>query len=426
MSMKDCSLLIKTEVLGEVTTDLRELFARLQLGHSEAKHRALDELLECMKEDLKSVISVLSRRSVSAIVNFLTATSLKVKEKAATAICIFSESGSCESFLLSEGAIPPLIKLAETGSRLSKEKAIISLQLLSSSSDGARAIAAHGGILSLGEIFQVSDLCLLIPASAALRNLSMVPEICQNLSDEGTIELMISLLERNSHPSCKENAAEFLKNITIGNDSLRRDVIFHGGLKTLLNYLNSPVPNEAAALSVKNLSGCVSTDELLSLGLLPRLLHVLKVGSAGAQQAAASTLSKISARMEMKRVIGEEGFLPPIISMLKAKDLAAREAASQALSSLICYQQNAVEVKKEADAVPSLVHLLDPSPSNSAKKYAVCCLLVLSPSKRCRKSMVSNGAIGYLKKLCDMDVPGSKKLLDRLQRGKIRSLFARK
>ena len=198
----------------------------------------------------------------------------------------------------------------------------------------------------------------------------MVPEIRQNLSDEGTIELMISLLERNSHPSCKENAAEFLKNITIGNDSLRRDVILHGGLKTLLNYLNSPVPNEAAALSVKNLSGCVSTDELLSLGLLPRLLHVLKVGSAGAQQAAASTLSKISARMEMKRVIGEEGFLPPIISMLKAKDLAAREAASQALSSLICYQQNAVEVKKEADAVPSLVHLLDPSPSNSAKKYA--------------------------------------------------------
>jgi hypothetical protein len=40
--------------------------------------------------------------------------------------------------------------------------------------------------------------------------------------------------------------------------------------------------------------------------------------------------------------------------------------------------------------------------------------------------MIAHGAIGYLKKLSEMDVAGAKKLLEKLERGKLRSLFCRK
>ncbi|CAA7403670.1 unnamed protein product [Spirodela intermedia] len=439
MSLRDCGLLIKTEVLGEVTLPppepeaavapgqpgARELLARLQIGHAEAKQRALDGLLETMKEDQMSVISVLSRRGISALVQFLAATSPKVREKAATAICSLAESVSCENLLLSEGALPPLIRLAETGTRVSKEKAVLSLQRLSMSADAARAIAAAAGIRPLIETFRSGEPHLQAPAAAALKNLSAIPEIRQNLADEGTITMMIDLLDGAYHASgSKEHAAECLQNLTAGNDSLRRAVVSEGGLKSLLAYLDGPSPpQEPAAAAVRNLVGCVATGDLLSMGLLPRLVHVLKAGSAGAQQASAATVCKICARIEMKKLAGEHGFLPPLIAMLAAKTSGARESAAQALCCLMICPHNAGEVKKDPHSVPNLVHLLDPSACNSAKKYAVGCLLVLSPSKRCKKLMISYGAIGYLKKLCDMDVPGSKKLLDRLQRGKLRNLL---
>jgi len=112
--------------------------------------------------------------------------------------------------------------------------------------------------------------------------------------------------------------------------------------------------------------------------------------------------------------------------MLEAKANNAREVAAQAISSLMVLSQNRREVKKDDKSVPNLVQLLDPSPQNTAKKYAVSCLGSLSPSKKCKKLMISYGAIGYLKKLTEMDIPGAKKLLERLERGKLRSLFSRK
>ncbi|CAF1701425.1 unnamed protein product [Brassica napus] len=39
---------------------------------------------------------------------------------------------------------------------------------------------------------------------------------------------------------------------------------------------------------------------------------------------------------------------------------------------------------------------------------------------------VSGGAVGYLNKLEELEVPGSKKLLERIEKGKLKSLFSRK
>ena len=77
--------------------------------------------------------------------------------------------------------------------------------------------------------------------------------------------------------------------------------------------------------------GSVSVDVLVSLGLIPCLVHVLKSGSVGAQQAAASAVCSLCSSVEMKKLVGESGFIPLLVKMLEAKTNGAREVAAQAI-----------------------------------------------------------------------------------------------
>ncbi|KAK4802830.1 hypothetical protein SAY86_001033 [Trapa natans] len=436
LNLRDCSLLVKTGVLGEATfsesevagtqNNIKELLARLQIGYLEAKHRALDSIVEAMKEDEKIVLAALGRNNISALVQLLTATSPRIREKTITVICSLAESGCCEDFLVSEGVLPPLIRLLESGSAVSKEKAAISLQSLSISSERARAIVGHGGVRPLIEICRTGDSISQSAAAATLKNLSAVPDVRQNLAEEGIVRAMISLLDCGILLGSKEYAAECLQNLTVSNENLRRSVISEGGISSLLAYLDGPIPQESAVGALRNVVCPASIEILVSHGLLPRLVHVLKSGSSGAQQAAAAAICRASHSNEMKKLIGVSGCIPQLIKLLEAKSSGAREVASQAISILMTFSQNCREVKKDEKSVPNLVQLLDPAPQNTAKKYAVSCLLCLSNSKKCKKAMISYGAIGYLKKLTEMDVPGAKKLLERLEKGKLRIMFGRK
>uniref|UniRef100_A0A0E0BCV0 DUF7032 domain-containing protein n=2 Tax=Oryza TaxID=4527 RepID=A0A0E0BCV0_9ORYZ len=444
LNLRDCALLIKTGVLSDATvppvapaaeaaaagaaqTDVRELLARLQIGHAEAKHRAVDGLLDALREDEKSVLSALGRGNVAALVQLLTATAPKIREKAATVLCLLAESGSCECLLVSEGALPPLIRLVESGSLVGREKAVITLQRLSMSPDIARAIVGHSGVRPLIDICQTGDSISQSAAAGALKNLSAVPEVRQALAEEGIVRVMVNLLDCGVVLGCKEYAAECLQSLTSSNDGLRRAVVSEGGLRSLLAYLDGPLPQESAVGALRNLvSSAISPDSLVSLGVLPRLVHVLREGSVGAQQAAAAAICRVSSSSEMKRLVGEHGCMPLLVRLLEAKSNGAREVAAQAVASLMSCPANARDIKKDEKSVPNLVQLLEPSPQNTAKKYAISCLLTLSASKRCKKLMISHGAIGYLKKLSEMDVAGAKKLLEKLERGKLRNLFSRK
>ncbi|XP_020692346.1 protein CELLULOSE SYNTHASE INTERACTIVE 3 [Dendrobium catenatum] len=437
LNLDDCRLLIKSGVLGEVAlppspegtsseSNIRELLARLQIGHAEAKHRAIDGLLEVMREDEKSVVAALGRSSITALVQLLSSTSSKIREKAATVVCFLAESGNCEGLLVSEAVLPPLVRLVESGSLVGREKAVISLQRLSMSVDTARAIAGDGGIQPLIEVCQIGDSFTQLAAAGTLKNLSAVVEVRQSLADEGAIRVMINILDCGAVLGAKEYAAECLQNLSSGCNSLRKSIVSEGGIRSLLAYLDGPLPQESAVSALRNLLVSVSMDSLPSLGLLPRLVHVLKDGSLGAQQAAASAICRISGTSEMKRLIWEYGCVAFLIKLLEAKSNGAREVAAQAIATLISYGPICRDVKKDEQSVPSMVQLLDPSPANTAKKYAVSCLLSLSSSKKSKKMMISHGAIGYLKKLKELDVPGSKKLLERLEKGMLRNLFSKK
>uniref|UniRef100_A0A2P2JHN6 Uncharacterized protein MANES_05G039900 n=1 Tax=Rhizophora mucronata TaxID=61149 RepID=A0A2P2JHN6_RHIMU len=443
LNLRDCGVLIKTGVLGEATlpsavadlsaeseagghSNIRELLARLQIGHLEAKHRALDSLMEAMKEDEKAVLAVLGRSNIAALVQLLTATSPRIREKTVTVICSLAESGNGENWLVSEGALPPLIRLVESGSVVGKEKATISLQRLSMSAETARAIVGHGGIRPLIDVCQIGDSVSQAAAVCTLKNISAVPEVRQNLAEEGIVKVMINILDCGILLGSKEYAAECLQNLTATNENLKRRIIGEGGIRSLLAYLDGPLPQESAVGALRNLVSSISIEMLVSLGFLPRLVHVLKSGSLGAQQAAASAICRVCSSSEMKKLVGEAGCIPLLIRLLEAKGNGVREVAAQAISSLVTLSQNRREVKKDDKSVPNLVQLLDPSPQNTGKKYAVSCLASLSSSKKCKKLMISYGAIGYLKKLTEMDIPGAKKLLERLERGKLRGLFSQK
>ncbi|CAN6484980.1 unnamed protein product [Victoria cruziana] len=444
LNLRDCGLLVKTGVLGEATIpvvvtksvtegrveaakwNIKELLARLQIGHMEAKHQALDNLVEIIKEDEKSVLSVLGRSNVSAIVQLLSASPPRIKEKAALVVCSLAESGTCENFLVSEGVLPPLIRLVESGSPMAKEKAIISLQRLSMAVETARSVVGHGGVPPLIEMCQTGTSVSQSAAAGTLKNLSAVPEVRHILAEEGVIAVMVNLLDAGILLGSKEYAAECLQNMTCSNDSLRRKVISVGGLQRLLVYLDGPLPQESAVGAVRNLVGSLPVEDLIALGLLPRLVHVLKAGSLGAQQAAASAICRICNSMETRKLVGEIGCIPLLVKMLEAKTNIAREVAAQTIGNLLMFPQNCRDIRKDDKTVPNLVQLLGPSMQNTAKKYAISCLTALSSSKKCKKLMISYGAIGYLKKLCELDVPGAKKLLEKLERGKLRSFFSRK
>ncbi|GAB2244975.1 hypothetical protein Droror1_Dr00000468 [Drosera rotundifolia] len=444
LNLRDCGLLIKTGILGDAAstpsssscstsesevsmgTDVRELLARLQIGHLEAKHRALDTLVEIIKEDETTVLPLIGQSNVSALVQLLTATSTRIREKAVVMICSLAESGSCENWLVNEGVLPSLIRLVESGSAVGKEKAAISLQRLSMTTETARAIVGHGGVQPLIEVCKTGDSVLQAAAACTLKNVSAIPEVRQALAEEGIVRVMIDLLECGLLLGSKEYAAECLQNLTASNESLRRSVISEGGIRTLLSYLDGPLPQESAVGALKNLVSSVSMELLERYSFLARMVHVLKYGSLGAQQAAVSAICRVCDSPEVKRMVGEAGCIPLLVNLLGAKTNGARGVAAQALSSLMALPHNSREVKKDDRSVPNFVQLLDPNPHNTAKKYAVTCLAMLSSSKKCKKLMISYGAIGYLKKLSEMDVPGSKKLLERLERGKLRSLFGRK
>ncbi|KAJ0595013.1 putative armadillo-like helical protein [Helianthus annuus] len=434
LNLRDCGLLIKTGILGEVassgvestsqgSSNITELLARLQIGHLEAKHKALDNLVELMREDEKTVLPFLGRSSLSALVQLLTATSPTIREKAVTLICTLAESGSYNSLLVSEGVLPPLIRLLESGSSVGREKSAISLQRLSMSGEIARLIVGHGGVQPLIEVCCTGDSVSQASTTCTLKNLSVIPELHQTLAEEGVVRIMISLLDSEVLLASKEYAAECLQNLTLSNDDIKQSVITEGGIRSLLAYLDIGLPQEPAVRTVRNLVGSISAETLISVGLLPRLVHVLKTGSTGAQTAAIGTICRICESVEMKKLVGESGCIPVLIKLLEVKAKEVREVAAQALGSLMTLGCNAREVKQDARSVPNLVQLLDPSAQNTAKKYAVGCLVVLSSSKKCRKVMISYGAIGYLKKLTEMDIIGSKKLLETLQRGKFRSLL---
>ncbi|KAJ6309518.1 hypothetical protein OIU77_015309 [Salix suchowensis] len=121
----------------------------------------------------------------------------------------------------------------------------------------------------------------------------------------------------------------------------------------------------------------VVAQGLVSDGFVVRLVAMLNLGVLGVRIAAARAVSELCCNTKTRKEIGDLGCIGPLIKMLDGKAMEEKEAASKTLSLLLL------------------------------------------------KQMIVVGASVHLKKLVDMNVEGSKKLLDGLGRGKIWGVFAR-
>lgn len=444
LHIHDCELVIKSGVLGEaplavsrttpgtsreaVRWNIVDLIARLQIGNTDSKQKALNALLDLMEEDDKNVLVVAGQGGIPALVHLLDSSLPAIREKAAAAICTLALADSCEHLILSEGAIAPLVRLLESGSSLAKEKAAAALQGLAFTAENARAVAAHGGAPALIEICRTGTPGAQAAAAGSLRNLAGIPEIRCNIAEEGALPILINLVESGT-PLAQEHAAAALQNLALNDDHMRQAIAAQGGVQPLLRYLDgatTPKAQEIAMGALRNLAASpANIDYLIAAGFLPRLVTVLRHGPLTAQQTAAAAVCHLAFSMESRRSLGDAGVIPPLVKMLDAKTSTAQECAAQALASLLLVESNRKEFLQEDKGISGLVALLDSRNMSISKQYPISALSTLVQHSRCRKQMVSAGACYHLGMLAQRDIAGAKRLLERLERGRLRSIFSR-
>ncbi|KAG5031883.1 U-box domain-containing protein 11 [Glycine soja] len=449
--VSDCDILFRSGLLLEnsvsvsvskreaIRSESRSLITRLQIGSPESKASAMDSLLGLLQEDDKNVTIAVAQGVVPVLVRLLDSSPSETKEKTVAAISKISTVESAKSVLLAEGLLllNHLLRVLDSGSGFAIEKACIALRALSLTKENARAIGSRGGISSLLEICQAGTPGAQASAAAVLRNLAAFEEIRVNFVEENAVVVLIALASSGTAVA-RENAVGCLSNLTNSGSSeeadgllnLRVMVVKEGGVECLKNYWDSGNQIQSLEVAVEMLRHLAESDPigevLVGEGFVQRLVgvlncEVLAVRIAAARAVYALGLNSGRARKEM----GELGCVLGLIKMLDGKGVEEKEASAMALSVLLMHPANRRIFRKDERGVVSAVHLLNPSLQGLDKKYPVSLLALLVHSKSCRKQMVAAGACVHTQKLVEMDVPGSKKLLESLGRGKIWGVFAR-
>ncbi|WVZ20940.1 hypothetical protein V8G54_008262 [Vigna mungo] len=442
----DCDILFRSGLLIEsaaVSTSKREairsasrnLITRLQIGSPESKTSAMDSLLDLLNEDDKNVTIAVAQGVVPVLVRLLDSPS-DMKEKIVAAISKVSTVESAKTVLLAEGLLllNHLLRVLDSGSGFAIEKSSIALQALSLTKDNARAIGSRGGISSLLEICQAGTPGAQASAAAVLRNLAAFAEIRDNFAEENAVVVLVALASSGT-ASARENAIGCLSNLISEADSdglsnLRVMVVKEGGIECLKNYWDSGTPItslEVAVTMLRHLAESAAIGEvLIGEGFVRRLVGVLNCEVLAMRVAAARAVHAIGLNSgRARKEMGELGCVFTLIKMLDGKGVEEKEVSAMALSVLLMHPANRRVFRKDERGVVSAVHLLNPSLQGLDKKYPVSLLASLVYSKSCRKQMVAAGACVYMQKLVEMDVPGSKKLLESLGRGKIWGVFSR-
>ncbi|KAK9995299.1 hypothetical protein SO802_019985 [Lithocarpus litseifolius] len=439
--VRDSEILIKSGVLSDgvvfeskreaVRAESRSLITRLQIGSAESKNSAVDLLLELLQGDDKNVMIAVAQGVVPVLVKLLDSSSFEMKEKAVSLISRISLVDSGKHVVIAEGLLllNHLLRVLDSGSALAKEKACVALQVLTFSKENARAIGSRGGISSLLEICQVGTPGSQAFATGVLRNLALFSEIKENFVEENGVGVLLGVMNSGT-ALAQENAIGCLCNLVSDDESFKLLVFREDGVQCLMNFWDSNSNNnrglEVAVELLYHLASCQTIAEVIvSEGVIGRLMGVLNCGVLGVRVAAAKAVYELGFSTRTRKEIGECGCVGPLIRMLDGKAVEEKEAAAKALSILMLYAGNKKIFKKDERGIVSAVLLLDPLVQNLDKKYPVSILASLVHSKNCRKQMVAAGACLFLQKLVEMDIEGSKKLLDSLGRSKILGVFSR-
>lgn len=411
---------------------IKDLFTRLQIGGVEFKKKALDSLIQLLSEDEKSATLVAKEGEINYLISLLDMNvNSFIREQAVLAVSLLAaNSDHSRKSVFEEGALGPLLRIMESSSMQLKEKAVMAVESITRDADNAWAILAYGGVPILIQLCKSGSLVAQSHAIGAVRNVSTNEDIRLALAEEGAIPVILQLLVSGT-VSAQEKAANCVAILASSSEYIQSLLMQEKGLQGLLHCLHESSSYdtlEHILRAIYSLSKLDSAFRVLSSStpFIVQLADLIKHGNIILQHLSASLLSHLSISEGNKKEIS--GCIGSLIKLMdSAKPDGLQEVASNALVSLLSIKCNRKELVKDEKCLTRLVQMLDPRNDLVAKSFpiAVVTTIMAGGSQGCRKRLVAAGAYGHLQSLVEMEVPGSKKALQRLSGNRLKIIFSR-
>lgn len=274
---------LSTSVSDELTTasHVMELVEDLKSRSPEVQATAAAELRLLGKHNLENRVLIAKCGAITPLVSLLTSNVKKIQENAVTALLNLSINDNNKISIAEAGAVESLIHVLESGSAEAQQNSAATLFSLSVLEDYKVKIGRSGAIKSLvtllgsggirgkkdaaTALFNLS-IChenkarivkagavkylveLMEPCTgmadksvALLANLSMIPEGCLAIAQEGGIPLLVEIVETGSQNG-KENAASALFQLCINGSKFSKLVLQEGAVPPLISLSQFGTP----------------------------------------------------------------------------------------------------------------------------------------------------------------------------------------
>ncbi|KAK3184432.1 hypothetical protein Dsin_031718 [Dipteronia sinensis] len=422
---------------GSVKQDMvlfvKDLFTRLQIGGIEFKKKSLESLLQLLNDDEKSAGLVAKEGNIGYLISLLDFHHQgSIREQAVLALSmVVSANDESRKIVFEEGGLGPLLRILETGSMPLKENAAVAIEAITTDPENAWAVSAYGGVAVLIEACRSGSVTTQSHAVGAIKNVAAVEDIISTLAEEGAVPVLVQLLDSGSGPA-QEKATNCIATLAASGEYFRVLITQQRGLQRLMHLVqDSPsitVTTEHALRAISSLSMSDSTARILSssTAFIIQLGEFIKSGNFILQQISSSLLGNLSISDGNKRAISS--CMVSLVKLIECpKPVGLQESATQALVSLLTVRSNRKELVRDDKGMTRLVRMLDPKNETVNKKYpvAVAAAVLGGGSNGCRKRMVAAGAHQQLQSLTEMEVPGAKKVLQRLAGNRLKSIFSR-
>lgn len=413
--------------LGELGFYVRDVFTRLQIGGIEFKDKAVESLIQVLRNDEKAASVVAKEGNVRYLVSLLDCNVDEcLREKAVLVVALLAsacdESRKC---VFEEGALGPLLRIIESNSVLLSERAVMAVEAITVDSDNAWAVLAYGGVSVLIDVCRYGSVVAQAHALGVITNVAIIEDIRICLREEGGVGVVVTLL--SSVPAKAANCIAVLASL----DEDCRDLILQEkGLQALLHLLDEVsdmVVLEHVLRAIYSLSSLDSIKLLsLSSSFVIRLSELIKRGNSVLQHLAVSLLADLSMMSERNKqdIAGCMCYLVRLMETVKPAGL--QEVATQSLVLLLTVKSNRKNWIRDEGSVMRLVQMLDPKNEAVPKKFPLAVILAIMAggSKGCRKKLVAAGACKYLQNLAEMEVAGAKKALQKLSGNRLKSILS--
>ncbi|KAI4319873.1 hypothetical protein MLD38_033420 [Melastoma candidum] len=415
----------------DVVLFVKDLFTRLQIGGVEFKQKALESLLQLLSVDEKSAGIVVREGNISYLVHLLDLNGhYAIRELALSAVSVLAScSEESRKSIFEAGALGTLLRLLEAGSVAMKEKAAAAVEAITSDLENAWAISAYGGVSVLLEACRSVSPVTQSHAVGAIRNVAVVDDVRVALAEEAGVPVLVQLLSSSS-AAAQEKASCALATLAESGEYFRALIVQERGLQKLLRLIGNCSGSEALesvlrAISSLSASAQVSQTLSSSTAFIVQNGELIKHGNLRLQHTAVSLLANLSISDGNKRAISSS--TSSLVKLMESpKPVGLNESAAKVLVELLSVRSNRKELVKDEKSVTRLVHMMDPAnEAVAAKRLPVMVLAAISDSHGCRKRLLAAGAYPHLLRLAEMDVPGARKLAQRLAGSKIKSLLGR-